>query len=104
MIRKSPSSFQKPSFLQHANADHSLQDAKATVCDLVHSASIERPQHVKASSREALVVVETDELRQIVGVGTGQLLADALQASPHRMTKIEPRRAAMPVRPVKPLS
>ena len=32
---------------------------------------------------------------------SGQSLVEAVQASPHRTTKIEPRRAVMPVRAVK---
>ena len=40
--------------------------------------------------------------RNRAGARTGQLLVDALQASPHPEIEIEPRRSALPVRAVKP--
>ena len=47
------------------------------------------------------VVVDADEFRRLEGARTGQLLIDALQASPHPEIEIEPRRSALPVRAVK---
>jgi hypothetical protein len=35
------------------------------------------------------------------GTRTGELLIEAVQASPHRQIEIEPRRSPMPVRAVK---
>ena len=45
------------------------------------------------------VVVDADEFRRLEGARTGQLLIDALEASPH--PEIEPRRSALPVRAFK---
>ena len=42
-----------------------------------------------------------DEFNRLKGARTGELLIEALQASPHRQIEIEPRRSAMPVRTVK---
>lgn len=47
-----------------------------------------------------MVVVDADEFQQLAGKRSGQLLIDALQASPHRDIEIEPLRSAMPVRDV----
>jgi prevent-host-death family protein len=79
-----------------------LQDAKARFSELVRLANRDGPQHVTLHGRDAVVVVDADEFRRLKGARTGQLLVDALQASPHRKMEIEPpRRSAMPVRPVK---
>jgi|SRR5882672_1347910 len=78
-----------------------LQDAKARFSALVRLAHSDGPQHVTLHGRDAVVVVAADEFRQLQGERTGQLLIDALQASPHRDAKIEPRRSVMPVRDVK---
>ena len=61
------------------------------------------PQHVTLHGRDAVVVVDADEFLRLKGARTGQLLVDALQASPHRGVDIvvEPRRSPMPVRAVK---
>ncbi len=65
-------------------------------------ASSEGPQHVTLHGRDAVVVVDADEFQRLKGARTGQLLIDALQASPHRDVDLEPpRRSAMPVRAVK---
>jgi hypothetical protein len=50
--------------------------------------------------RDAVVVVDADEFNRLQGARTGELLIDALQASPHRRIEIEPSHSAMPVRPV----
>ena len=59
------------------------------------------PQHVTLHGRDAVVVVDADEFNRLNGARTGQLLVDALQASPHREIELEPRRSAMPVRAIK---
>ncbi len=78
-----------------------LQDAKARFSELVRLAHSDGPQHVTLHGRDAVVVIDAEEFRRLSGSRTGQLLIDALQASPHREIEIEPRRLAMPVRTVK---
>ena len=78
-----------------------LQDAKARFSELVRLSHSDGPQYVTLHGREAVVVVDAEEFRRMKGARTGQLLVDALQASPHRSTEIEPRRSPMPVRAVK---
>ena len=80
-----------------------LQDAKARFSELVRMAHSAGPQHVTLHGRDAVVVVDADEFCRLKGVRMGQLLIEALQASPHREIEIEikPRRSAMPVRAVK---
>ncbi len=77
-----------------------LQDAKARFSELVRLAHREGPQHVTLHGRDAVVVIDADEFLRLKGERTGQLLVDALQASPHRDIEIEPRRSVMPVRDV----
>jgi len=77
-----------------------LQDAKARFSEVVRLAHSEGPQHVTLHGRDAVVVVDAEEFLRLKGERTGQLLIDALQASPHRDAEIEPRRSAMPVRDV----
>ena len=77
-----------------------LQDAKARFSELVRLAHRDGPQHVTLHGRDAVVVVDAAEFQRLQGQRTGQLLIDALQASPHRETDIAPRRSAMPVRAV----
>ena len=79
----------------------SLQDAKARFSELVRLAHSAGPQHVTLHGRDAVVVIDAAEFQRLQGQRTGQLLIDALQASPHRATEIEPSRSAMPVRAVK---
>ena len=67
---------------------------------MVRLAHSEGPQHVTLHGRDAVVVVDAEEFLRLKGERTGQLLIDALQASPHRDAEIEPRRSAMPVRDV----
>ena len=78
-----------------------LQDAKARFSELVRLAHSDGPQHVTLHGRDAVVVIDADEFQRLKGARTGQLLIEALQASPHRAVEIEPRRSAMPVRAVK---
>ncbi len=78
-----------------------LQDAKARFSELVRMAHSDGPQHVTLHGREAVVVVDADEFNRMKGAQTGELLIEALQASPHRQIDIEPSRSAMPVRAVK---
>ena len=77
-----------------------LQDAKARFSELVRLAHSDGPQHVTLHGRDAVVVIDADEFRHLKGERTGQLLIDALQASPHRAIEIEPCRSVMPVRDV----
>ena len=78
-----------------------LQDAKARFSELVRLAHSHGPQHVTLHGRDAVVVIDVAEFQRLKGQRTGQLLIDALQASPHRNVEIAPTRARMPVRPVK---
>ena len=78
-----------------------LQDAKARFSELVRMAHSDGPQHVTLHGRDAVVVVDADEFQRLKGARSGQLLVEALQASPHREIEVEPRRAAMPVRAIK---
>jgi prevent-host-death family protein len=78
-----------------------LQDAKARFSELVRLAHSQGPQHVTLHGRDAVVVVNADQFQRLKGTRTGQLLVEALQASPQRAVDLAPRRAAMPVRGVK---
>ena len=73
-----------------------LQDAKARFSEVVRLAHSEGPQRVTLHGRDAVVVVDAQEFLRLKGERMGQLLIDALQASPHRDIEIEPRRSAMP--------
>lgn len=78
-----------------------LQDAKARFSELVRHARSAGPQHVTLHGRDAVVVVDADAYRRLTGARTGQLLVEALQASPHQDIDIEPPRGVeMPVRDV----
>ena len=78
-----------------------LQDAKARFSELVRLAHKDGPRHVTLYGRDAVGVVDADEFARLKGARTGQLLIDALRASPHRQIDLEPRRSPMPVRAVK---
>ena len=78
-----------------------LQDAKARFSELVRLAHSDGPQHVTLHGRDAVVVIDADEFQRLKGERTGQLLIDALQASPHRDIELRLRRSVMPVRNVK---
>ena len=78
-----------------------LQDAKARFSELVRLAHSDGPQHVTLHGRDAVVVIDADEFQRLKGERTGQLLIDALQASPHRDIELKLRRSVMPVRNVK---
>jgi prevent-host-death family protein len=77
-----------------------LQDAKARFSELVRLAHSEGPQHVTLHGREAVVVMDAQAFERLQGQRTGELLVQALQASPHRSADIAPPRGAMPVRAV----
>jgi prevent-host-death family protein len=97
MTRKSlPSALTPP-----ARRRWRLQDAKARFSELVRLAHNEGPQHVTLHGRDAVVVVGADEFHRLKGARNGQLLIDALQASPHRNIDLVPPRSPMPVRAVK---
>jgi prevent-host-death family protein len=99
MTRKAPAQQMAPD--QRPRSRWRLQDAKARFSELVRLAHSDGPQHVTLHGRDAVVVIDAEEFRRLSGSRTGQLLIDALQASPHREIEIEPRRSAMPVRSVK---
>ncbi|HMC15509.1 MAG TPA: type II toxin-antitoxin system prevent-host-death family antitoxin [Albitalea sp.] len=103
MTRKTPTLARSP--VQPPRSRWRLQDAKARFSELVRMAHSDGPQHVTLHGRDAVVVVDADEFHRLKGARTGQLLIDALQASPHREIEIEievePRRSAMPVRAVR---
>ena len=77
-----------------------LQNAKARFSELVRRVKSEGPQHVTVHGRDEVVVISAEEFRRLTGGHTGQVLIDALQASPHRSVVIEPERSTMPVRDV----
>lgn len=99
MTRNSPT--QTPAPAQPERGRWRLQDAKARFSELVRLAHSDGPQHVTLHGRDAVVVIDSDEFQRLKGGRSGQLLIDALQASPHRKVDLEPRRSAMPVRAVK---
>jgi len=78
-----------------------LQDAKATFSQLVRMAQSEGPHYVTLLGQDAVVVIDAEEFRRLKGVRTGELLIEALQASPHREIEIQPTRSAVRVRTVK---
>jgi prevent-host-death family protein len=75
-----------------------LQDAKARFSELVRKVRNEGPQHVTVHGRDEVVVIAAEEFRRLKGTVTGKALVEAMQASPHRESEIEPRRSPMPVR------
>ena len=77
-----------------------LQDAKARFSELVRRVRSEGPQHVTVHGRDEVVVIAAEEFRRLKGDLTGEVLIAAMQASPYRDTKIEPRRTPMLVREV----
>ena len=77
-----------------------LQDATARFSELVRRVKSEGPQHVTVHGREEVVVVSASEYRRLKGELTGQVLIDALEASPHRDSDIAPARHRAPVRDV----
>jgi prevent-host-death family protein len=99
MTRKLPSLASPPA--QPAPNRWRLQDAKARFSELVRLAHSEGPQHVTLHGRDAVVVVGATEFHRMKGARSGQLLIDALQASPHPNVEVEPRRSPMPVRAIK---
>jgi len=99
MTRKSPTQPAMPAQAQLTR--WRLQDAKARFSELVRLAHSDGPQLVTLHGRDAVVVVDANEFHRLKGERTGQMLVEALQASPHRDIDVEPRRLAMPVRAVK---
>ena len=78
-----------------------MQDAKARFSELVRLAHSEGPQHASLHGRDSVVAIDVEAFRRLQGARSGELLIEALQASPHRDTAIAPSRVAMPVRAVK---
>jgi hypothetical protein len=78
-----------------------VKAAKTRFRELVRRAQSEGPQFVLLNDDAAVIVLDADEFRRMKGIQTGQLLVDALKASPHRATAIEPRRTVMHVCTVK---
>jgi len=77
-----------------------LHDAKARFSELVRRVRSEGPQRVTVHGRDEVVVVSAEEFRRLKGERTGEALIAAMQASPHRDVKIEPKRLRMPVREI----
>lgn len=77
-----------------------LQDAKARFSELVRKVRSEGPQHVTVHGRDEVVVIAAEEFRRLKGSATGRALIDAMRASPHRDSDIEPERGRLPVRDV----
>lgn len=77
-----------------------LQDAKARFSELVRRAKTDGPQHVTVHGREEVVVVAADEFRRLSGNRSGQVLVEAMQASPARTVDLDAARPRMPVRDV----
>ena len=75
-----------------------LQDAKAHFSELVRLAQSDGSQHVTLNGRDSVVVMAVAEYRRLSGQRTGQMLIDAIQASPRRDIQIEALGCAMPVR------
>ncbi len=78
-----------------------LRDVKARFSELVRLARSDGPQRVTLHGCDAVVVIDAAEFERLQGRHTGQVLIDALQASPHRDIEIAPRRSKMPVRTAK---
>ena len=77
-----------------------LQDAKARFSELVRRVRSEGPQHVSVHGRDEVVVIAAEEFYRLRGGRSGQVLIDAIQASPYRDLDIVAARAPMPVRDV----
>lgn len=99
MTRKSPTQAAAPA--KAALGRWRLQDAKARFSELVRLARSDGPQHVTLHDRDVVVVIDSGEFHRLMAGRAGQLLIDAMHASPHREIDLEPRRASMPVRAVK---
>jgi prevent-host-death family protein len=77
-----------------------LQDAKARFSELIRRVQTDGPQHVTVHGREAVVVIAAEDFRALQGWPSGQLLVEAMQASPSPDIEIAPTRGALPVRDV----
>ncbi|MEX8498456.1 MAG: type II toxin-antitoxin system Phd/YefM family antitoxin [Leptothrix ochracea] len=77
-----------------------LQDAKARFSEVVRRAHSDGPQHVTMHGRDAVVILDAADFRRLQGGQTGQVLIDALQASPSPDLDLTVSRCAMPVRDV----
>lgn len=76
-----------PALPTHALTRWPRQDAKARISEVVRRAHSDGPQHVTLHGRDAVVVVDADEFQRLRGQRTGQLLIDALQASPQQKNR-----------------
>jgi prevent-host-death family protein len=77
-----------------------LQDAKARFSELVRRVRDEGPQHVTVHGRDEVVVISAAEFRRLKGDPSGDVLIDAMQASPSRDIDLSPPRSPLPVRDV----
>jgi prevent-host-death family protein len=77
-----------------------LQDAKARFSELVRKVRSEGPQHVTVHGRDEVVIISAEEFRRLKGNLTGELLIQAMQASPYRDIDIELESQPAPVRDV----
>lgn len=78
-----------------------LQDAKAKFSELVRRAKSEGAQHVTVHGHEEVVVIGADEFRRLTGDRSGQVLIDAMQASPHRNANLAVSRTRLPIRDIR---
>lgn len=78
----------------------SLWDAKTRFNELVRKVRSEGPQHVTVHGRDEVVVIAAEDFRRLNGDVTGEVLIEAMQASPYRNLDIEPKREPMPVRDI----
>ena len=77
-----------------------LHDAKAKFSELVRRVRSEGPQHVTVHGRDEVVVISAEDFRNFNSGASGQLIVNAMQASPFREIDLEPQGFPMPVREV----
>lgn len=78
-----------------------VQEAKAHFSEFLDASLSEGPQLVTRRGKAAAVLVSAEQWPALLAPRrTGQLLIDALQASPHRDIDLAPARPPAPVRDV----
>jgi prevent-host-death family protein len=105
MTRKSTPNSRQPKRRNVGRASNhqeswALQDAKARFSELVRKVRSEGPQHVTVHGRDEVVIISAEEFRRLKGDLTGELLIQAMQASPYRDIDIELESQPAPVRDV----